>query len=233
MRAANVEGPEQPAGLQPKEWPWTSIGRLNIDTVGYCTGALISPDQVLTARHCLDNRRTGRLVAPRQVFFLAGYARGEFAERAAVDHFELPAPPPEDQKETPTNDWVILRLTKPMDLQPIPVALLTPETIQSHAKEGTRFFRVGYPRERPHMLRLQAGCQISGMGVGGLAVTFDCSVMAGESGGPILMECQGQWRIVAMTIAYFDLDKKTASFGITPKISDVGLESGAAVCPAA
>jgi|GEM_PF-6673773 len=232
MRAPNVNGREQPTGIQPKEWPWTSIGRVNIETA-HCTGALIEADLVLTARHCIDNPRTGRIARPRQVFFLSGYALGDFVERAAVDHFELPPSTGDGTDTAPGADWVLLRLTKPTALQPIPLALLTPETILAHAQAGTRFFRVGYPRERPHMLRLQPGCQIGGMSADARAVMFDCNVMPGESGGPIMMQCEGHWRIVAMTAFHLDLDREIMSFGVIPTIADVGLTSTPAVCPAA
>ena len=32
---------------------WEAVGRLDIDGKGFCTGALIAPDLVLTAAHCM------------------------------------------------------------------------------------------------------------------------------------------------------------------------------------
>ncbi|MFD2264933.1 trypsin-like serine peptidase [Lacibacterium aquatile] len=217
--------------MQPKEWPWTSIGKINIDSVGHCTGALIESDLILTARHCLDNPRTKRLVTPRQVFFLAGYARGEFAERIAIDHFELSTLPDPTADYAHNDDWALLRLSRKSKLTPIPLALLDMETIQRYAVEGVRFFRIGYPRERPHMMRVQPGCQIAGTTSDWRAVMFDCNVMTGESGGPVLMECGGHWRLVAMTTQYLSLNRQAMSFGIIPNVAELGVASQAAVCP--
>ena len=41
---------------------WEAVGRLDIDGVGFCTGALIAPDIVLTAAHCLFDKESKALI---------------------------------------------------------------------------------------------------------------------------------------------------------------------------
>ncbi|WP_412550511.1 trypsin-like serine peptidase [Shimia sp. MIT910701] len=54
-----------------------AVGRLMLSGKAMCTGALISPDLVLTAAHCLYDPRTGKKLQPHQIEFQAGLKRGK------------------------------------------------------------------------------------------------------------------------------------------------------------
>lgn len=55
---------------------WEAVGRLDLGGRGFCTGALIAPDLVLTAAHCLYDRDSGDRIDPSEIEFKAGMRGG-------------------------------------------------------------------------------------------------------------------------------------------------------------
>jgi V8-like Glu-specific endopeptidase len=69
---------------------WEAVGRLELGGRGFCTGALVAPDLVLTAAHCLFDKETGARIDPAGIEFMAGWRNGRAAAyrtvRRAVTH---------------------------------------------------------------------------------------------------------------------------------------------------
>jgi len=66
-----IEGDDNRTAIETEVWPWTALGRINREIGGHCTGALIAPDLVLTAAHCLYNFEDERWTIPMEVHFVA------------------------------------------------------------------------------------------------------------------------------------------------------------------
>ena len=96
-------------------YPWSSIAKLNNSVGGSCTAVVIEQDKVLTAAHCIFNRRTSRFLPASSLHVLLGYERGRFAFHALADNYAIGSGYEAQQKiATLSSDWAILTLTGPL-----------------------------------------------------------------------------------------------------------------------
>lgn len=186
--------------LDRGSWPWSSIGRVNRSTGGFCTGTLIAADQVLTSAHCLWNSRTGRMLRPEALHFVAGWERGDYLAHGRVAAIRTAAGLTVDLAGRPDelrHDWAVLMLTAPLSgataVQPVAPTASRPDV-------GDRLSRAGYGRDRPHGLSRHDGCRVVALADG--LVLHDCDATHGESGSPLLSLDEGTARLVAIHAGY-------------------------------
>ena len=188
---------------------WEAVGRLNIGRVGMCTGALIAPDVVLTAGHCLFDSRTGNQVDPTTIEFLAGWRNGRASAtrqvRGAVVHPDYVYNGPTGN-ETVAVDLAVLKLNSPINrptIQPFPTG--------KRPRKGASVGVVSYARDRADSPSIQEECHVLARRQGTLVLSCDADF--GTSGAPIFSDIAGDPKIVSVVSAIATLRDRQVSYG--------------------
>ena len=190
---------------------WEAVGKVDIGSTGYCTGALIATDLVLTAAHCVYDQQSGQAYPPERFTFRAGWREGKaIAERGIA---AISAHPDYDPRQGPSPaqvrvDAALLKLD-----QPIPAAVASPFALHTGARAGERVSVVSYGQGRDSALSWQRDCGLLDRRQGLMA--FDCDVTFGSSGAPVFVKEGSRARILSLvSTGGAEAQGKRLSFGM-------------------
>jgi protease YdgD len=207
-----IHGEDERRLTDSTTYPWRAIGRVNRTTGGFCTGTVVAPFYVLTAAHCLWNKRAGKWLRPDALHFLAGYNRGAYVAHATVTDYQLaPGHPghPNPQRASAVHDWALLRLSSSMadvtgiiPLMDIPAGELTElgSSGESEPPVGT-VLQAGYSQDKAHILSRHDPCAVVSQGYGGALIYHSCDATRGDSGSPLLVRTADQYAVFALHVA--------------------------------
>lgn len=197
---------------------WDSVGRLNLGDRGFCTGALIAEDLVLTAAHCLFDKETGARIDPATIEFLAGWRNGRAAAyrgvTKALAHPEYVYGGHENIDRVQF-DVALLKLD-----QPIRLPSIRPFATAGRPATGDQVEVVSYAQDRSEVPSLQQLCHVLDQRQGMLVLS--CDVDFGSSGAPVFSMRDGALRIVSVVSAKAEMAGRKVSLG-TPLTDPVPL----------
>lgn len=205
-----VIGRDDRRRMTSRAYPWSAIGRLQSpvgqNQVSICTGSLIAPDVVLTNAHCVVDERTnqvrqnitfapnlidGAVVRPEDVAQVVDVLYGtDFRDGNAAPH---------------PNDWAFAKLDRPLGTiygtlawTSLPLSQLVNRPYSGQLTLAG--YSGDFPADNPgRTAGVHVGCSILGEVEGN--IIHDCDTTGGSSGGPILAQINGEFRIVALNSA--------------------------------
>lgn len=184
---------------------WLAVGRLDVDSRGFCTATMLDDSHLLTAAHCVVE--DGKVVDPVRMQFRAALRNGRFlTERKIRRVIVASAFMQVTSSQVHPEDIALLELDRAVRLPNLLFFDLGSEPVA-----GQDVAVVSYARSRDAAPSLQQSCAT--LGRSGDITVLSCDVDFGSSGAPVFQQ-GARPAIIGMVVAMADLDARRVALAV-------------------